>query len=72
MSSALAKWADSTIPALGGKTPRQAVRSAKGRDDVAVMLLEQERLMRRTPFGGSIDYAAVWTDLGLQHPDQAR
>ena len=35
-------WADEKIPALGGKTPRQAVKSAAGRKKVEVLLADAE------------------------------
>ena len=36
-------WVDEKIPALGGKTPRQAVRSADGRESVEALLRSFER-----------------------------
>ncbi len=36
-------WMDEKIPALGGKTPRKAVRSADGREMVEALLLDAER-----------------------------
>ena len=36
-------WVDEKIPALGGKTPRQAVRSADGREGVEALLRSFER-----------------------------
>ena len=34
---------DEKIPALGGKTPRKAVRSADGREMVEALLVDAER-----------------------------
>jgi hypothetical protein len=36
-------WMDEKIPALGGKTPRKAVRSADGREMVEALLMDAER-----------------------------
>lgn len=36
-------WVDEKIPALGGKTPRQAVRSANGRESVEAQFRSLER-----------------------------
>ena len=40
-------WVDEKIPALGGKTPRQAVKSADGRESVEALLRSAERRARR-------------------------
>ena len=36
-------WVDDSIPALGGKTPREAVQTADGREAVEALLFEAER-----------------------------
>ncbi|MBW1699336.1 MAG: SEC-C domain-containing protein [Deltaproteobacteria bacterium] len=36
-------WINEKIPALGGKTPRQAVKTADGRESVEALLLDAER-----------------------------
>jgi len=36
-------WVDEKIPALGGKSPRQAVKSADGRESVEALLRSAER-----------------------------
>ena len=36
-------WINDKIPALGGKTPKQAVKSADGREAVEALLKEAER-----------------------------
>ena len=36
-------WVDERIPALGGKTPRQAVKTADGKESVEALLLDAER-----------------------------
>lgn len=66
----LASWLDEEIPALGNKTPRQAVRSAKGRDKVTSLLMDQERVFKDDPVMGRVDLSFLWSELGLEHPDQ--
>ena len=39
-----AAWPDLEIPALGGKTPRKAVKTKKGRATVELLLKEMEHL----------------------------
>lgn len=41
------EWIDEKIPALGDKTPRQAVKTADGRESVEALLLEARRGMVR-------------------------
>jgi hypothetical protein len=36
-------WVDEKLPALRGRTPREAVRDADGREAVAALILELER-----------------------------
>ncbi len=43
------RWVDTKIPALGGKTPRQAVKTADGRESVAALLTSAERDAARFP-----------------------
>jgi hypothetical protein len=43
-------WVDTDIPALEGKTPREAVRTADGRESVEALLKDAERLQGRDPF----------------------
>ncbi len=37
-------WVDDKIPALGGKSPREAVKSADGREAVEALLKDAERV----------------------------
>jgi hypothetical protein len=62
-------WADELIPALGGRTPRQAVKTAKGKREVIELLrsyelgeLEHAQMERRSPTG----LAFLWEELGLR------
>ena len=62
-----ATWADEPLPALAGKTPREAVRSAAGRKAVEDLLRdfengeERERKRGRAAF----DFMPIRKDLGL-------
>jgi hypothetical protein len=60
-----AAWVDEEIPALGGKTPREAVRSARGRERVDALLKEIENLERRFEAGQAFDVAILRRELGL-------
>jgi hypothetical protein len=59
---------DEPIPMFGGKSLRQMARSARGRDEAAAWLLEQERILAQGQFGGALDFRALWTELGLEYP----
>ena len=64
----LLSWCDQPVPMLEGKTPRQAVRSKRGRDDVAALLLDQERSLRASPLAHLIDFGALWREVRLPYP----
>ena len=59
---------DAPIPALGGKSPRQAVRSAAGREKVIVWLKLLENRTGRHPDDPTAEYDFhwIWAELGLQ------
>ena len=70
-----ARWADEPIPALGGKTPREAVRNRQGRHDVAELLRSYEvgegdkaETENRTP----VSFDFLWKQVGLRREDFAR
>lgn len=69
LNDSLVPWLDQPIPALGNKTPRQAAKSERGRDDVAAMLLEQERILRRGEQTKGIEFSHLWSELGLRYPE---
>ena len=50
------KWVDDIIPALGNRTPRDAVRDADGREAVEALILQLERdaVHQRPPLDPSI------------------
>jgi hypothetical protein len=43
-------WIDQKIPALGGKTPREAIKSPDGREAVEALLKDAERGRSKDPF----------------------
>ncbi|MEO7851543.1 MAG: SEC-C metal-binding domain-containing protein [Rubrivivax sp.] len=64
-----ANWADEAIPALGGQTPRQAMRSEAGLERVKGLLRsyedgEAEKAARDRR--SLIDYQFLWDSLGLK------
>jgi hypothetical protein len=58
-------WIDEPIPALGGKTPRQAVKTKAGREKVVAMLKDHESSLQRQPGGDRVDFSRVYRELGL-------
>jgi hypothetical protein len=62
-----ADWADQPIPALGGKTPRAAVRTKEGRLKVDTLLKECENFEAGMPAGQRFDFGGIRRDLGLEN-----
>jgi len=60
-----ADWIDHELPALGGKTPRQAVRRADGRAAVDTLLKEMENHELRGAPGQAFDFSQIRRKLGL-------
>ena len=60
-----ADWADQPLPILGGKTPRDAVKSAHGRRQVDALLKDMERSEQRLQPGSAFDFSGIRDDLGL-------
>jgi hypothetical protein len=60
-------WLDEPIPALDGKTPREAVRTKRGRERVAELLREIENMGERDRLEGrpAYDPGWMWEELGL-------
>jgi len=48
-------WVDQEIPALGGKTPREAVKTADGREAVEALLKDAERGRGQDDFTAEIN-----------------
>jgi hypothetical protein len=61
-----ADWPDHPLPALDGKTPREAVQTAGGRGAVDVLLKEMENHEQRAGDGASFDFSQLRSDLGLE------
>jgi hypothetical protein len=60
---------DEPIPALGNRSPRQAVKTAKGREKVAAWLKMLENHAAHRPAGdpmGSYDTGWMWRELGVE------
>jgi hypothetical protein len=60
------KWLDEPLPALGGKTPRKAARTKRGRAEVDAMLKDIENDALRMAGGDAIDVAGLRRELGLE------
>ena len=52
-------WADQKIPALGGKAPRDAVKTADGRESVETLLNDIERGRGQDPFMAEVNRKGV-------------
>jgi len=65
----LRQWIDDSIPALGGLTPRQAVKTPEGRRQVLELIDHARRMQKRipkTPGTFAPDYRKVKKMLGLE------
>lgn len=60
-------WPDIPLPALRGKTPRQAVKTKKGRDEVTLILKQIESTEQRKQTGAHYDVRELYESLGLQY-----
>ena len=61
------RWADEEVPALGGRTPRQAVRTEAGRREVVQLINDFENMERRAPNPQlTFDYNRLRRELGLE------
>jgi hypothetical protein len=61
-----ADWVDQPIPALGDETPRAAVRTKSGRQQVDLLLKECENHEARLPAGQRFDFGDIRRELGLE------
>ena len=62
----LTQWIDMRVPALGNRTPRQAVRTAGGRERVEALLAQFARDAGRRPVDVQDVLADLRTQLGLE------
>jgi hypothetical protein len=63
------RWPDEPVPALGGKTPKAAVRTKKGRQAVIELLkdFEVHEARKASREGGEpFDFGFLWQRLGLE------
>jgi hypothetical protein len=62
-----AKWLDMSLPALGGKTPREATKTDAGRREVAMLLRDLENGEERKRKDGEpcFNVARLRAELGL-------
>ena len=60
-----AEWLDHALPALDGQSPREAVRTAQGRDAVDLLLKDMENHERRHAGPAAFDFAELRQELGL-------
>lgn len=60
-----AQWPDDPLPALGGKTPRQAMRTKSGREKVDALLRDLAWHQQRMPAWQRVDVDAIAVGLGL-------
>ncbi len=64
-------WADEPVPALGGLTPRQAVRTAAGRAKVTELLKDYERHTQSMTRDQGLEppsWHFLWEQVGLRYP----
>ncbi len=69
MQEHLEQWVDEPIPALGGQTPRRAIRTPEGRRKVLTMLRDQEHALADRPEMRAVDWTAPYRDLGLDYDE---
>lgn len=65
----LRQWIDDSIPALGGLTPREAVKTPEGRQRVLELIDEaghMQKMIKKTPGAFAPDYRKVKKMLGLE------
>jgi hypothetical protein len=63
-------WVDAPLPALRGKTPREAAGSKAGRPKVVALLKDLESHAARDRLAGrpAYDFRWMWAELGLDRP----
>ncbi|MGH2670686.1 MAG: hypothetical protein ACRDH5_16520, partial [bacterium] len=63
-------WLDEPLPALGGRTPRQAADLKSGRGKVISLLKAMENMAERQRRDGrpAYDFGWMWAALGLERP----
>lgn len=64
------RWLDAPLPALDGKTPRNAARTRQGRVQVDALLEDIEHSSLAMPGGEAIDFAALRREFALDPADE--
>ncbi len=59
-------WADTPLPALGGKTPRAAMRSKASREKLDLLLRDMENYESHLPAARRFDVTRLRRELGLE------
>lgn len=67
-----AKWPDTPLPPLSGKTPRQAAKTRAGKRKVEQLLCEIEKSTLAMPGGEAMDFTSVREQLDLVGADDGR
>jgi hypothetical protein len=64
------QWPDEPLPALGGRTPREAAAVPSARRTLIALLKEMEVMNERGRRQGhpSYDFTWLWGELGLERP----
>jgi hypothetical protein len=62
-----ATWPDEKLPALNGRTPREAITTPAGKAQVAALLRDMEHQSHTTPMAGAYDFNLLRRQLGLLH-----
>ncbi len=58
-------WPDEPLPALEGRTPREAVSTKEGRAEVDLLLKRMENMERRQESDAAFDFSILRKELGL-------
>ena len=61
-----ADWLDESVPALAGKTPRQATRTKSDRERLELLIKEHENGEARVPKEERFDFSRLRAELGLK------
>jgi hypothetical protein len=63
-------WLDEPLPALNGRTPREAVGAKSSRDKLVSLLKAMENMSERDRRAGrpAYDFGWMWEELGLMRP----
>ena len=66
MEQHYAQWPDERLPALGGKSPREAMGTSAGRRSVAELVTDMERRDKGAGHGGTYDFSKLRAALGVK------